>query len=165
MPEGLLIRTTTWCVMFYCLKGGYTLKKTQWKWLHEVSYLFFFSDFHIQCAQFLSQKRILRSCWGPPFSPGSGNPAVLSVFYIITVIKNLLWVVGKTLDGVRGRGNSGPPPFQPIFLLISLQIRLGSLGEQSCYVTHCHTPLKELSAELSFQYGPSRSLENDTKSL
>lgn len=86
--QRFLIRTTAWCVMFYCLRTSDALKKTQGNWLHEVSYLSFSNGIHIQCTQFLSQK--VRGCWGLIFPLESGNPAVLSASYIITVENNLL---------------------------------------------------------------------------
>lgn len=113
--------------MFYCLKGGYALKKTPWKWLHEVSYLFYCNDSHIQCTQFLSQKIILRGCWGYTFFPESGNPAVLSASYIITVIKNLFldpsWQRSWWCQRQKRQWVISIPV---VLLLTSLQLCLGS---------------------------------------
>lgn len=141
-------------------KGGYPLKGPNENDFVKFHIYSFFNDLRIQCSQFLSQKIILRGCWGHTVSPKFGNTAVISASYIITVIKNLLlepsWQV---LDAVRGRGDSGSFSLQPVVVLMPLLLCLGSpeRAELLCNTVPHVTGRSFL--QRSFQYGASHSSE------
>lgn len=110
--------------MFYCLKGGSLLKKTQWKsFMKSNIYSFPMISITNVVTVFKAGDNFERLL-GPHMPPIIGNTAVLLASYIIPVIVCSGNPAGTALNGVRGRRLESFP-FPPVFLT-SLQLCLGS---------------------------------------